>query len=353
MTNENPTNEDNKNLDHLQDDFNSLISEDTPSEGTPYAEPADAFNDLAGAFAADDTNESSQYQDQKPSELNLLHHGGEHDDFVAHLNKSINELKATASTTPAPITEDELSHEHSKHPDFGVSEFESIQDTAPFNDHLSEQVSESLFEDEVPVYADLSGDDDNEGRPKSHIIAFASAILVATAGGIYWYTMGATEQPNRAVQPMQNEQVIEGEQLKLPKQATPKNNTEIPKTLSTADAIKLVTQQHAQQQTAKTTAVKTIKPKAVKQTVQSVSIAQPVSKHWMIVAAVSSNKLARQYMARLRSKQLDSEIVQLKSNGKTRHFIRIKGFNSQHSAQKKRDSLVEILGLQNARVQSL
>jgi len=387
MANEH-SNKGSQSLDHLQDDFNNLISEDSP-----YEEPTDAFNDLAGAFAVGDTSESNH--DQSSTETTPASNTDEnHDDFVAHLNKSINELKSTAasSNTPAdfmPITEDDIPHDTLSHLDVDPAEFEAIQDP------------ESLFEDEAPVYADLSGNEEDENRPKSHIIVLVSAILIATAGGLYWYTMGSTKQPDQTMH------IVKGEQLQLPKQTPQQSNIIIPETLSTAEAIKLVTQKQTNKQAtpkqaptimpeilSTTEAIKLVTQKQASQSVsekpatikpitpikKALAIApstsskvssnnkvaekkttnqvfevnaQPIVKNWIIVATVSSNKMARQYIARFRTQHINSEIVQLKSNGETRHFIRITGFSTQHAAQKQRDNLVKTLGLQNARIQQL
>ncbi len=422
------------NLDHLQEEFNSLvssepqISEQTPpyveptdhlqkelnsfensapsakpqssEQSSPYVEAADAFNDLADAFTMDTS---------APTANPAMNDN----DFSAHLDKSLQELE---SISPKPILRAPASNQahfdtsliEPSFPNFdndaGVpASSRPISGQAIPGQASPDQISSSPSE--IPLHADLSGNRDIAGRPKSHIIAFASAILIATVGGIYWYTMGSTEQ---AIQ------IVEGEQLTLPEQSerdiaekpelkplmpaiserseqsewidsdlakveplTPSKvaiskpvETALPTTLSTADAIKLITQKHATNNTPATEPMPAIEPAAntppvavktlaaVKSPVpvqvtapRQKSLATPTgsSGEWIIIAPVISKPSAQRYVKGFTAKQIDSDIMQTRNSGRNKYFVRIKGFSSEKDAQKQIKRL-SMRGLRNAKV---
>ena len=363
---------DGNKMDHLQDDFNALIADHpatepkhtfpempllqmpdfqipehtaskpgTSDDNAVYEEATDAFNDLADAFTTD-TPSPIKHSDDSTSSL-------------SHLDQ--------------PLSEHDLANEQNSKiapPDDKFPMFDSDEQTPvsslPISGHeISTQDSNSFFENEGPAYADLSAqDNDTNNAPKKHIIALVTAILLTTSAGIYWYTTGSTEHSS---------QKIKSEQFKSAENFTQSSSTEtdknraentvnespkatatdqqkavsnpvqataaIPASLSTADAIKLVTGKRAE------TSGKVVQTKTS-------PIQVPNPDNWVIIAPVTSKISARLYVKSFKEKGTDSEVLESNKSGSSKYAVRILGFKNKQDAEKQIKTLSS-LGFRNAK----
>ena len=208
-------------------------------ESIPYEEASDAFNDLADAFTLDSTSSTES-------------------DLPSHLDQSFQEHDSTP---------DQASIANDNFPAFDADEYTPTSSQPISGDAIPNQGSSALFENESPTYADLSGTDHEASPSKVLMMAIATVVLIAAGGGFYWYSTSSPTQPVK---------IMKAEQLKSPaqrdeisakkptenipvspamvKSKTAPNTTlnssnqvekSIPTSLSTADAIKLLTQQRA------------------------------------------------------------------------------------------------------------
>jgi len=82
--------------------------------------------------------------------------------------------------------------------------------------------------------------------------------------------------------------------------------------------------------------------------------AATASVQWYIhLVNVTSDKSARQHIARMRAMGVESEAVRISNNGRIWHNIRIVGFNSKADASKHLPKITKTLGISKARVESL
>jgi len=339
---------------HLQDDFNSLISGSTPPKkpitvNSPpkieaYEEPSEAFNDLAGAFSTETTSTAST---PTPD-----------DEFLAHLDQSFDEFKST----PAPATppSSPTMSENDALPSFNTDELKP----ETFNSSVSDQRPSSAYKGDAPVHADISGKN-IDSRGKSVLIA-CSAVLIVVAGSLYWYTMEPAQQSVQIVQGEQleipelfgdsgisetseqdnaPEQVERSEEIASPKQvqASAQADMSVPTTLSTADAINLVTQKPAQDTSPATTQPITDSPYNTNQLLKATQFVTS----WVILAPAVSKVSAEHYVSNFRAKYMDSEVLSIKARNKNKYFVRIAGFSSKQSAEKRNKQFAKSLGLRN------
>jgi len=295
-------------LDHLQDDFNTLLSESRPNE-----EATDAFNDLADAFAPTPTASTNKDQDKE---------------FSARLDESFNAFAASSHTASnleifdsPPITDDDAGHE-----DIDIPE------------HLDDRFSDlDAAEYDAPVHADLSAvnDDDAEAHPRSKMIALALAILIATAGGVYWYSTDSTEESGQNI-PVQSVSVPSLSSQDVSKQDV--SDQAIPAQTVPSEAVE--DEQVALPESAQ--------PPESTQLLKSA--APPYKGSWVIVAPVASQALGQQYVTNFKAKHIASEVLRIDDQSKVKYVIRIKGFTSKKGAQKRSERLATSLGLHDARI---
>jgi len=457
------------------------------TESEEHEQASDAFNDLANAFSIAIPAKA------EPSATPA----NEHDDFAASLEESLSEFessKPTAAQTGFNSSDFDLSHLHQ--PATAPSTDDSLS-AFDVNDIESATATESnsnaLFENESPVYANLSAEDQDEQRPTKQIVAFASALLLTIAGGLYWFTNNDTaEKPapvvqntmiendstqKDALQTAQQEKIstatqpaptstdskqspaalakvpdsitptanpahkakqpnhrgaqpaVQPSQQTAPSQltivqpltsvsivdaSTPSATQTIKKTIHdtppqllinqaltpaptstqaiTHHAIQTKTAPSMQQKTphhqsaagqliidqpltlsegtnSQTTAttppmkikikksptpnqLATIQPTTPIQQVNKIKTSLP-DENWVVLAPATSNKIARQYMARFKAQHLNSAIVRVQGNGQIHHFIQITGFHSRIEAQKQRDILLNSLGFKGVKINQL
>ncbi len=190
--------------DHLQEPFNDLenpsssVNENVTAPES-HEEAGDAFNDLANAFSADGTAPTAS----KENEVFVSRLEGSLPEFESTTAQAqnmadaddldlafLNEADKTQSTADAK-TEDEFDISHLHNDDISspdAAPVETVDEPEPELD------SNALFENEAPVYADLSSEDPDEQRSSSQTIAFVMALLLIIAAGIYWYTSGSDQQ---------------------------------------------------------------------------------------------------------------------------------------------------------------
>jgi cell division septation protein DedD len=267
----------------------------------------------------------------------------------------------------------------------------------PFSD-------DSALADKAPIHPDVSEDDTTQHRGGGgRFVMLAGIIVLAVAGGIYWFVSGMPEQAEQLAS-SQNQRASNTEDKQpglsdassvnpLETPAAPEKTQADVATLEKKDSQqgskKAVAAPQAETKKAaiQRAAVEKAKVKrlAAKQAAEKRAVAEiasarklaviqpstPLQKspvktqvvttsaldepgNWIIeLASVSSDKSARQYVARIRAMGVESESVKVNDKGRIFHHIRIAGFTSKLEATKRRDALIKQLGIQSARVEKL
>ncbi len=371
-----------------QNAFEQPASTEQP---THYEEATDAFNDLADAFTVDSAPASG---------------ANNNDGFSSHLDQSFDEFES--NVTPHQVQSEEIDHFSATVQDIAEDKFSAFDrdehtptSSYPISgDSIPSQSSDSLSEDSSPIHADLSGKNASSFL-NMPTMALAVTVLVVAGAGIYLLTKTTNDKPV---------QIIQGELLEMPEQenlssrelteehmqtASPSNHSEqhdtitsesersnsftqtetaIPASLSTEDAIKLITQKRARDaaqssdsmgtnsmdkiETASGAAQQATQPQTAAP-MQAASTPETLSTtpmstsndngDWVIIAPVISKPSALRYVKSFTAKGIESEILHRTNKGLDKYSVRILGFNSQQDAEKQIKRL-SMLGLRNAKV---
>jgi len=340
----------------------------------PYEQATDAFNDLADAFTIDSAPATG-------SDNNGA-------DFSSHLDQSFNEFESSVAHRQVQSEEiDNFSATVQEIADDKFPAFDSDEHTPTSSYPISggsipSQSSSSLSQNSSPIHADLSGRSSGSFL-NMPTMALAVTVLIVTGASIYLLTKTTNDKPV---------QIVQGEQLEIPEQAdrsstelteeripaatnrdfSEPNGTitsesegsnsstqiesEIPASLSTEDAIKLITQKRArdaaQSATQSKPQLQTVAPMQTFTPITPSTTSMAASNDngdWVIIAPVISKPSALRYVASFKAKGIESEILQRTSKGLNKYFVRILGFNSQQDAEK-RIKRLSMLGLRNAKV---
>jgi len=236
----------------------------------------------------------------------------------------------------------------------------------------SPKQSEQLAVNQVHHLNQLEQSEPQEDKVKSAGDDLAVHRDISTDLSSIEHTL-VSETKNAVVQPLADH--AEGTQLK-PVAAVPSPKVQtvtvkevsaentLPVTIEKTEADYLAAQKASAERMAMEAAVKTIvviKPstplhKVIDQAKHSpapVRVVRDTGNWGVFLMSVSSEKLARQLVARIDAMGVHSEIVRSSNKGKVYHRIRIPGFSSHAKAQQQRDIVAKKLRLQHARVVAL
>jgi len=259
-------------------------------------------------------------------------------------------------------------------PDNHAADLDGID---PFSD-------DSALADKAPIHPDMSEDDTTQHRGGGgRFVMLAGIIVLAVAGGIYWFVSGMPEQAEQLASSQNQRASNTADKQPGLSDASSVNPLERPaapgKTQADVATLEKKDSQQGskkavaepQAETKKAAIQRAAVEKALAGKLAVIQPSTPLQKspvktqvvitssldepgNWIIeLASVSSDKSARQYVARIRAMGVESESVKVNDKGRIFHHIRIVGFTSKLEATKRRDALIKQLGIQSARVEKL